>query len=155
MAKNKQKSADLRALFPGRVVNVNGVDIMVVPMGVRHLRRFSDAVAKIMPTLITVVGDQNDSQEAWVRKLVSTILPFALSDLLVLIDDCVDVDLEDLPQWVLPKIAEVWVEESFGSEEKIRPWKDLMVSMKAKFLSPQSSTPSASLSRLAGTTSAT
>ena len=154
MPKDTKKSDALAALFPGREVDIGGIPVKVMPLGVRHIRKFSDAVGRIMPTIVGVIGNEKLGKEEWTNKVVTTLMPFAMSDLLGLIDDCVDVDLNSVPQWELPKIAEAWIEESFGSEEKLRPWRDLMTRLKGRFLNPQSQMPSATLSQLAGTTSA-
>ena len=145
MAKDKAKTDAIKALFPGRIVEISGVEIKVEPLGFRHIRKFSDGISKIMPTLVSVISDVKADERGWISKLSATLAPFLMTDLLDLVDDCVDVDLKEVPHHLLPRIIEAWIEESFGDEGKVKPWKTLFTTILKRFATSQGSISQGSL----------
>lgn len=139
--KDPDKQRAISALFPEDTVDINGVSVVVRPMAVRQFRRFSDNLAKIVPTIVRLLGSKEDD-ENWIRSFAAAILPFAASDLVDIIDECVDIDLKEAPQHLLPIVAKKWIEVTFGAPEKLRPWKDLMTSLQGSL--PQMETSSTS-----------
>lgn len=152
--KDETKSKAIQALFPEETVVINGVDVLVYPMAVSQFRKFSDNLAKIMPTIVRLIGTKEDD-EAWIRSFATAILPFAASDLVDIIDECCDIDLKAAPQHVLPIVAAKWVEVTFGAPEKLLPWRNLMTSLQARLPQITTSSTSSTPASPAGTTSAT
>lgn len=114
----------LETLFPGEAITVEGIDITVFPVGVAHLRQFNRAVEEVLPKIASQM-DLGKMGEVNLKDLGPMVIPILLSDVLDLINDCVvGVNLTDkrLPHWVLAPIVQKWIEVSFGSEKKIRPW---------------------------------
>jgi len=107
------------------------VHAKVYPMGFRHIgdfmRDIEDALPKVSAKLdLKRLGgdDANDRAKAMVD-LLTVAIPLCCTDLLHVVNECVDgVDLNDdrIPHWCMPKIIEAWIDESFGSPEKVRPW---------------------------------
>lgn len=132
MAKEeKDPISDIEQLFPGRVVQLEkGLAATVFPPGLLHIRKFSRDVVGLGMALADSVGKLKD-KAGQSQALVQQLLPFLLTNALDLVAECVRVDgpggktykIAELPHWLLPPILEAWVEESFGDEAKVRPWK--------------------------------
>lgn len=120
------KAEQLRALYPGRQINI-GLTITVMPLKVKQLRQFSESLTNLVPAVLNAVSSANPKTEAELTQVIcATLVPLALKDLIALISDCVkDIDLDDVPQHLLPRIIDAWVEESFSGPGKLQPWIDL------------------------------
>lgn len=119
--------ATLKVLFPGETVHVaEGVDAVVYPLSVRHLRKFNQAIEELIPKIASQVDLRAFSGEKFdIGKALPMVVPILLSDALDLIADCVEgVNIldEHFPHWKLPDIVDAWIQTSFGSEERVRPW---------------------------------
>ncbi len=118
----ERQAAELAVLFPGRKVKIeDGLEITVMPMLVHHMREFSEPIVKAIDGLVASGVDFNALGESW-PKLVKHLQPLLLHDLFDLLNLCADVELDDVPHWVLPIVAGEWIEENFGTAEKVRPW---------------------------------
>lgn len=102
------------------------VPFTVYPIGAKHIRQYSRNVMGI----IRILWEQNqeDPQQFATAALMSSdLIPIVIEHALDIINDCVQfegegIDLDSLPHWVVPQIVEIWIDESFGSETKLRPW---------------------------------
>ncbi len=118
-------AAELAVLFPGRTIKIGpepaAVEITVNPMLVRHIREFAEPIERAIDKLIESGVDFGSLGKSW-PQLVRHLTPLLINDLFGLLNQCVDLDLDDVPHWVLPDVAGAWLEENFGSEDKLRPW---------------------------------
>lgn len=81
---------------------------------------------------------QADAAQAAILESLPLMIPLLIEHALPLVESCVkgtvvDADgkpvagatapvLSDLPHWHLAPLATAWIAESFGSEERVRPW---------------------------------
>ena len=123
-----QARDELAELFPGKTIEIKGngrtIRVTVYPMAIKHFRTFKDSVTKAMDKIgkAPAGGD-------WSSVIMPMIVQIAADDLLDIVNECVDgIDLkhERCPNWVYPIVVKEWVIESFGSEDKIRPWVSLL-----------------------------
>ncbi len=118
-------AAELAVLFPAREVKIgegkSAVAIAVRPMLVKHVRRFAEPIGAAIEKLVADGVDFNKLAESW-PLLLKHLAPLLLNDLFDLLNECVDVELGEVPHWVLPDVAGAWIEENFGSEDRLRPW---------------------------------
>ena len=136
MSKADNPPVDLETMFPGREVVIAEVGdkkltAQVYPLGIVQIRKFNDTLADVLPRIATKVDlsklkRANDFMVGF-ADLLPAITPMVASDLIELIDDCVvgvDLTKDRVPHWVLPKIVEIWIEESFGEAGKLKAWLD-------------------------------
>ena len=138
-------------MFPGTEVTLptpDGVEDLIVtvyPMGIRHLKQFIHNIEEVIPRIASQVdmgqlfkakkrkvldmGEGNapviDEQPDIMTMLLPIAVPILCTDLLDLLNECtigLDLNEQYAPHWWMPMIAEVFVEESFGTEAKLRPW---------------------------------
>lgn len=118
-------SEELAILFPGRTVTVkdggNAIEIKVKPMLVRHIRKFAGPIERAVEKLVADGVDFSKLGESW-PLLFKHVAPLLLDDLFGLLNECTSADLNNVPHWILPDVADAWIEENFGTEEKLRPW---------------------------------
>lgn len=123
--------ADVKVLYPGvEVVLESGAVAKVFPLGFKHIRKFSTQISGALLTLMNQKIPANIAKDPAAAKafqdaMFAKIVPYVLTNLLDLLEDCVVLEgakVEDLPHWEVAKITEVWVIESFGEEKKRRPW---------------------------------
>src|SRR5262245_49723947 len=114
------KGNDLRALFPGRDLQLDRIGrVTVYPVGVKHCRRFGAQLNTVLSLLAPLQAE---------GRAATVAIPYLVANALDLLSECMvfhdvkDVTLEDMPHWVLPTIAEAWIDESFGDEASRRPW---------------------------------
>lgn len=119
----------MRILFPGTELALeSGAIVTVYPLGVRHLRKFTEELSLLLGMLNS--GHVRGSEAEIGVKVMSEFGPVILSRLINVINECCviqykdekDLSLDDLPHWELPVIAQQWIEDSFGSEGKRKPW---------------------------------
>lgn len=114
-------AAEMTVLFPGRTVNCGQFSARVTPMLVRHIREFSEPIEKTIRGMIDAGVDFNSLAGSW-PQLMAHLLPLVMGDLFELLNSCTDVDLDSVPHWVLPQVAEAWINENFGAQDQLRPW---------------------------------
>lgn len=125
-------AAELAVLFPGRAVKIGDtVTITVHPMLVRHMRKFAEPIERAIDNLVTSGVNFEALGESW-PQLIRHLTPLLLNDLFGLLNQCTDAELDDVPHWVLPEVAGAWIEENFGTEQKLRPWFEVVSRILAK-----------------------
>lgn len=114
----------MRQLYPGRPVPLQcGLSVTVYPIGYRHLKKFSGLIGRGLAMLADQAGSLSGAEDGVrARVVMQSLLPLVLADGLELLGECVDTKLDDLPHWEIAPLAEAWVLESFGQENKYRPW---------------------------------
>lgn len=120
----------------------NSLAVMVYPLGARHLRRFSTQIVGILSTMSQVRVPKSATEEALYQTMLGQAIPTLMSEGFDLLQDtCVvgemvgtgpetyefveserENALEEIPHWELPTILEAWVELSFGTSRKRKPW---------------------------------
>lgn len=132
----KEPVDELKVLFPGRKMPLGdtGLVVTVVPLGFRHLRRFtrtiSGAVMHMMSLKIKVDEKADEKQIAEAKKaaIMAQLIPYILENAFELFAECVvmpnGVALDDVPHWEIAPLLEAWITESFGEERKWLPWKE-------------------------------
>lgn len=143
MAKNPKKLEALQAFCPAVNYDINGVTVVIEPLRLKHSGDFAKIVGKVLPSIMqaSTAAKEDDA----LLPILQAALPVIFSDLVFLCDKCVDVDLTEIPQEFVPQIVDRWIEVSFGDEGKVKPWKDLFVSLQKRFAQspPEASTSSA------------
>lgn len=170
--------AGLRALFPGRKVDVLDDDgnvlteATVYPLGARHIETASRDVAAVGMLILEALKVKVDDANGHVRvdqgaispeKIISAAVPALLKNGFSLLRECIKIDigsddeiaLDDLPHWCLPPLVEAFVEESFGSKKKWEPWKRLIENMVRRFSKNPEFSISETFSRLSSQTDTT
>lgn len=127
----------IRALFPGKTIKLDErVHATVYPLGVPHIRRFTDHLVGAFSTLARTGIRSGGSESEVGARFMGALLPQVVASMTDILDECVVVDVyptledakptrvavSDLPHHYLPPIAEHWVRESFGDEGKREPW---------------------------------
>lgn len=134
--KEALKEKLMEVMFAGKTVDVwkgkvgdEDVEVKatVFPVGVQHVQQFSEKVVGALGVLNKTAVSINAGDEAVAASVVQSLLPYALENLMDVIDRCVrfnvpGMSISDLPHYVFPTIIEAWIVESFGTEEKWRPW---------------------------------
>jgi hypothetical protein len=125
MLKKDSSIKAFKSLFGPLTIEVDGVPVQIEPLTIRSAGKFTAIVQKVLPKLMGT--DLTDSV------VLEALLPLAFSDLVDLCNDCVDVDLKEIPHWLVPEIVQAWLDLSFGAAGKVQPWKNLFLEMQAKF----------------------
>lgn len=98
-------------------------DIVVFPLGVGNIRAFNKAVERILAQLSNNIDLRRITSDP--GQAITAIVPMIMSDALEIVDSCVEgVNIlhPRFPHHLLPDIVRAWMEESFGTEGKRRPW---------------------------------
>lgn len=129
--------------FPGRTVELEGFTCTVYPLGVKHLRKFQRQIGRIVSSVSAMkvpAGTDKDVLEKWV---IAEVVPLIVADAFELLIDCIiikkgddTIPLEEAPHHWLPILGTHWVQDSFGSEEKIRPWKEALAKVSKALPTP-------------------
>lgn len=164
----KRANFDLSVMMPGTTVLLPTynpaeptIEVVVMPLSVRHLRSFSDGLTKVLQVAFSAIGSLEETdranETAAVVKILPVLIPVAVRELVPLISECVHgVDLLDerCPAEWFAILAERWLLDSFGSEARIRPWKALLAQVEERTAALRSS-PSSQTSPSTDTPSAT
>lgn len=135
MDKDRKKLEALRAFCPIESFDVNGVPVQIEPLRLKYSGDFSRIVGKILPSILQAATAKDGQDD--LLPVLQAALPLVFSDLVHLCNKCVDVDLEEIPQELVPQIVDRWLDLSFGTEGKVKPWKDLFVSLQKRFAQSQ------------------
>ena len=119
--------------MPGREVKLDDVPvkIMVYPLGVGHIRRFTDDITRIVSATGNIKVTKGASEKEIAQAFVMGLIPLVLTDAIDLVKECTvidppDIKFDELPHWALPDIAEAWIDQSFGDAKKWKPWVSLI-----------------------------
>jgi len=132
-------------LFPGRVIVLDEkrkLTAIVFPPGLGHVRSFSRDVVGAAMALMKAVADAKKSDDATQRmvSVMTTMVPYVLTNAMDLVGKCTRIEcpgltgltLDKLPHWCAPPVVEAWIEEAFGDDTKVRPWKAAIESLMSK-----------------------
>jgi hypothetical protein len=132
-------------LFPGRVVVLDDkkkLTAIVFPPALNHVRAFSRDVVGAAMALMKAVADTKKNDDATQRmvQVLTTMVPYILTNAMDLVSKCTRIEcpgsegltLEKLPHWYAPPVVEAWIEEAFGDETKVRPWKAAIETLMSK-----------------------
>ena len=132
VAKPEEAGSDFRTLFPGTRISIETakgkLGWTVFPVGFDKMQRFSKAVGRAVTAITSLRFTPGASFEEQAKLLLPAALPIILEDLLDLVAECCIPDpgfkitLQELPHYASVPLIEAWFEESFGTEEKIRPF---------------------------------
>jgi hypothetical protein len=119
-----------RVLFPGTEVpfGEGRARATVYPFGLRHAQRFSREVASLLEVVLEATpAGRTDAETA--LAVLRSAAPILVGNCLDLIADCVVIEpktviVHELPHFVQAQLFGAWLEESFGNEDKIRPWRE-------------------------------
>lgn len=123
-------SRPIASMFPGRVVTIESdtgdkIEVRVYPLGVAHIPRYKTMIESALRSGLAEWNRPGASP----TDIAAAVLPVLAAeglDLLKLCTEGVDLDNPRLPAWVLPKILVEFLDESFGTEKKARPWVDIL-----------------------------
>lgn len=146
MKKDRKAEQAFEAFDKARPLVVSGITITLEPLGVKHLRKFSAAITKAAPDLVAAIdisslvseedGKDPEISDAGIGSFVKALVPFFLTDLVDLVDDCCSVSLEKVPLNLVPEIIKEWFDLSFGDKEegfkRLRPWMDLALEIMSR-----------------------
>jgi hypothetical protein len=132
----------------GRGVEVpldGGRKVIVHPIGVRHLRKFSASIANGLSVVSALISKSppNASERDLAAAIVPALVPVVLVEFLDLVSECCTPRIDDLPHWELLPIITTWLELNFA-EGRYRPFADLLefLLVRAKTLQTQSNSSS-------------
>lgn len=135
MTKDTKKDDALTALTSQEEVTTPaGVKILVQGLGIKEVKKFSNAISRVIPAIMPIIMNQSGVSADWAKAITAAVLPFAMADLLELVDDCIDVTLEKVPLHHVPPIVEKWVEMSFGDPKKLMPWVEMAKGISDRFI---------------------
>lgn len=139
---SKTKKNIQHVLLPGTEVETSiGICVTVYPMGWKHMKKFSNMIMTAFGQAATYVSFDPDKlkNEAYMaeitQKLIGTIAPFAIMNMLDLVEACTKIpdefaqegfEVEDLPMEDVAKVVDAWVTETFDGEGKMKPWVQLI-----------------------------
>lgn len=109
-----------------------GGHVIVQPLGITHVKRFSGAIAKIVSAAMRFFKEDNIDMKA----VGAVALPIVMSEAIELVEACcvcVDCEWKNLPHWEFPPIAEAWIEMSFGPEKAVAGWIKLVEAIVRRF----------------------
>jgi hypothetical protein len=147
MTEDKDASTDIdfNALFPGVEVpigdSIHQVTVEVFPLGYRHLEKFARDIAGLIVVASKIKPQAGQKEEDVNRAVLEGILPYVQQNLLALLAECCVVkkngtatkhSIRKLPHWEIPKLIQLWLEQSFGSKEKWLPWVEAIENLMMK-----------------------
>ena len=109
-----------------------GGHVIVHPLGITHIKRFSGAIAKIVSAAMRFFQGESTDMKA----VGAIALPIVMAEAVDLVEACcvcVDCEWKSLPHWEFPPIAEAWIEMSFGSEKAVTGWTKLVEAIVRRF----------------------
>jgi hypothetical protein len=127
MEQDKDKLARLHAAFPGRKIKIEGteIEVMVMPLRAANVAKFQDVIANVAASAKSLILDALGTEKADDGKTAGQILdvirPMLSGELLGLVQEGVDVDLLQVPHFVLPQIIGAWIEENFAGN-RVAGW---------------------------------
>jgi hypothetical protein len=119
-----------------RKFKVRGIELEVYPMGLRHIPTFMSRIGSLMMSVNIDPKALGGDQKAILRSFTMA-LPMITSSCIDIFYSCCKAtkfDLEtnepsdataivpDLPHYEMVECLQYWIEESFGSVEKLKPW---------------------------------
>lgn len=137
------QTAEFKKLYPGTNVPLeDGSSATVFPMGFLHISKFSKELTFALTTLSRVAIPVDATAEQKTAAIAAQMVPYIANNLLDLVSDCTKFSnpergFENLAHWEVPEIIEAWIEESFGSEKKWKPWVATVERILNRFLNPK------------------
>lgn len=129
-----------RTLAPGQDVPLPGLGrALVFPLGLRHSLKHAKEVATLA-AVVDYARQYTGSRASLGVKLVRELGPTMLAAFVDLLADCTVVTIDAgavvpllaLPHWHVPAIATAWIDASFGTPDKVDPWKQVMAKLEQK-----------------------
>jgi hypothetical protein len=123
-----QLANEVRINFPGTEVTIGkpGMKVRVYPVPYRELRKFtkhiSDAIRQLQSGITIVKRADGTVDPKTLKVLLPASVEVIIDNLLELVSTCCQPSIEEVPHYALPPILEAWLDENFGTEERIRPW---------------------------------
>ena len=116
----KKKIEALKVLFPERKVKLaENIDVIVTPLSLKEMPKVSDAFGKIMKLAASGVTFAE----------ISTV---AISELMELLPYCIDLPPESIPQWAIPDIIDIVLEQN-ATDNVVGKWQALITKMTERF----------------------
>lgn len=129
---------DFEALYPTgvEVPLDDGLIVVVLPIGIRHIFPIQDAVSKIVAAALNAQADSTEDSKL-LGAIAASVLPILLTDAFAIVVNSTVIaikeedgtlepdftrDIGGLPHWNIPPIVEAWTELNFGEEKKLSPW---------------------------------
>jgi len=122
--KKQEKVDALKILFPERRVKLaENIDVVVTPISLKEMPKISNAFGKVMRLAAQGVTFAE----------ISTI---ALTELMELIPYCIDLPPESIPQWAIPDIIDIVLEQN-ATDNIVGKWEALILKLTEKFQGAQ------------------
>jgi len=120
MVDEKKKSEALKVLFPERKVKLaENIDVTITPLSLKEMPKVSDAFGKIMRLAASGVT-------------FAEISSVAISELMELLPYCIDLPPESVPQWAIPDIIEIVLEQN-ATDTVVGKWEALIIKLTERF----------------------
>ena len=148
---SKESAEAASIIVPGRIVALKseeGLTATVYPIGFRHLQRFTKVVLEVADNIALSLQkletkEESLSDEQRNAVMLQQLAPMLLREGLSLVGDCVviegdrwKIDHDDpskcLPHWDIAVLVGAWIEENFGDESLLDPWKATFEDVKGK-----------------------
>ncbi len=115
-----KKATNLERLYPSAVISDGGdTRIIMKPLPIRQLPKVIDLLTSF--ALMREEG-KNDFE----------IVKIVLTDILAVVESCVDISLDDIPATLAPDIALCFIKQNFNEEVQGK-WQNLGVQVAALF----------------------
>mgnify|MGYP001557853467 CR=1 FL=1 len=132
---------DFRTFFPGIKIQLSDrLSVEVFPIGTKHLEKFSEQVGVIIgiiasenleKTIDPLTQKETLDVAAIVKRAAPQIIKYCSTHALDLLQECcffepVQFPIRELPHYKLPPILAAFIDQSFGSGDKLRPWVEVV-----------------------------
>lgn len=121
---------DLSVLMPGRRVElIEGGRVVgrvkVYPVALRDMKKFAKDIGNALLSVANLrIQPDSSGRLPWeqVKLIIPLFADIVIADMLDLVIGCTKPSCAGIAHWHLPAIAQAWIAENFGSENRIRPW---------------------------------
>lgn len=138
---------------PGRLVALSSIGeggepiaAEVFPIGMTQIQEFSAQLNAIAAAVLPAIQSKVDDKAQQDAMMLQALGPAIISHGLSLVAACTKLSCDtytmkqkkrgegppELPHWDVATVVDAWVDENFGTEEKLNPWRVVFKSVGSK-----------------------